>query len=316
MVLGKKSMEYSSLKTYTEMFKNGININDCLKKKYPDLDLSKIIEISYDVQTGSYIDFSQKNEVFMRQYAEWIADIVARFIGAERKSILDAGTGEITTFSFVLEALKHKDIEIVPYCFDISWSRLYAGKKWIQKKFPNNISVQAFCSNLLHIPLHSHSIDVVITSHALEPNGGKETEILTELFRVSKGWLILCEPSYENNSSEGKKRMEHLGYVKGLPDVIKSIGARLIDVIPFAHSFNPLNPTHAYIIEVPQDSCTNALPDVSFTLPGSDLILERHSDCYYSKNEGLSYPIISDIPVLKKESAILSSYKNIVSYEQ
>jgi SAM-dependent methyltransferase len=309
-------MQKNSLNIYRALFKKNVNITEYLKKERSFLNSSEIIEIAYDLQTGSYIDSAEKNEAFMRQYADWTSDIVARFTGCESKSILDAGTGEITTFSYVLEALSDKDIDVIPYCFDISWSRIYAGKAWIRKRFPKNRPVNAFCGDLLHIPFHSNSIDVVITSHAVEPNGGKETEILTELLRVSRKWLVLCEPSYENNSSEGKKRMDSLGYVKGLPEVIKSSGAKLIDVIPFDHSMNPLNPTHAYIIEVPKHPCTNQFTDVTFTVPGTDWILDRHDDCYYSKDQGLSYPILSDIPILKNESAILSSYKNLALYEK
>ena len=46
----------------------------------------------------------------MRQYAEWSSGIVARFSGSEGKTILDAGTGEITTFSYFLEAFNNTHI--------------------------------------------------------------------------------------------------------------------------------------------------------------------------------------------------------------
>ena len=75
--------------------------------------------------------------------------------------------------------------------------------------------MNAFCGDLLHIPLCSNSIDVVITSHAIEPNGGKETKILKELLRVCKKHLILFEPSYENNSIEGKKKNGPTGVYQG-----------------------------------------------------------------------------------------------------
>lgn len=222
------------LKDLRELLEKDVNITEYLKiKQGSNFNTSKIIEIAYDLQSGSYIEFSENNKLYMESYAEWAAHIIEQYAGRDNKTILDAGTGEITTFSYVLAALNNKNIKMIPYCFDISWSRLYAGKQWMQKKFPKPYAAHVFCSNLLSIPLPSDSIDVVTTFHALEPNGGKEKEILKELLRISKKYLILFEPSYENNSVEGKKRMERLGYIKGLPELINASEAKLIKILPF-----------------------------------------------------------------------------------
>jgi len=305
-----------NLKYLRELLEKDVNITEYLKRKQGvDFNTSKIIEIAYDLQSGSYIEFSENNKLYMESYAEWAAHIIGQYAGRDNKTILDAGTGEITTFSYVLTALNNKNIEMVPYCFDISWSRLYAGKQWIQKKFPKHYAAHAFCSNLLSIPLHSDSIDVVTTFHALEPNGGKEEEIFKELLRISKKCLILFEPSYENNSIEGKKRMERLGYVKGLPELINTSEAKLIDVIPFNNPLNDLNPTHAYIIQTMKKQSIDKNFEVHYTIPGTDLTLEFQKDSYYSRDQGISYPIISGIPILKNELAILSTYKDKVQNE-
>lgn len=301
-----------NLKYLRELLEKNVNITEYLKRKQGvNFNTSKIIEIAYDLQSGSYIEFSENNKLYMETYAEWAAHIIDEYAGRENKTILDAGTGEITTFSYVLTALNNKNIEMIPYCFDISWSRLYVGKYYIRKKFPKHYnSAHVFCSNLLSIPLHSGSIDIVTTFHALEPNGGKEEEILRELLRISKKYLILFEPSYENNSIEGKKRMERLGYIKGLPELINASEVKLIDVIPFDNPLNELNPTHAYIIQIMKKQNIENNFEVHYTIPGTDLSLEFQKDSYYSRDEGISYPIISGIPILKNELEILSTYKD------
>ncbi len=305
-----------NLKYIKELLEKGVNITEYLRNtENVNFNTSKIIEMAYDLQSGSYIKSCENNELYMKRYAGWAAHIVAQYVeSGDNKTILDAGTGEITTFSYFLEALNNKNIKMTPYCFDISWSLIYAGKEWSQKKFSKNYTLNTFCSDMLYIPLHSDSIDVVTTFHALEPNGGRENEILRELLRICKKWLILFEPSYENNSIEGKKRMVELGYIKGLPELIKASEARLVDIIPFDSPFNGLNPTHAYIIELTKSKYEDQ-SYVHYTIPGSDLILEYHNDSYYSRDEGISYPIISGIPIFRNEAAILSTYKNRVLYD-
>ena len=88
------------------------------------------------------------------------------------------------------------------------------------------------CADIKSIPLKSNSIDVIISNHALEPNGKYLSDLIKELFRVVKKKLILFEPSYELNSLKGKKRMDKLGYIKNIKSTVKNLGGSLVEIIP------------------------------------------------------------------------------------
>src|SRR5688500_6437781 len=105
--------------------------------------------------------------------------------------------------------MTHKPSEILG--FDISWSRLKFAKEFLNDFNINNVTL--FTANLFEIPLQDDSIDVVYTSHSIEPNGGKEKEALKELYRVTRKYLVLLEPSFEFASDEARARMKQHGYV-------------------------------------------------------------------------------------------------------
>ena len=149
------------------------------------------------------------------------------------------------------------------------------------------------------------SIDLIWTSHSLEPNGGREKEALEELFRVARNRVVLFEPSYENNSEEGRMRMDSLGYIKGLPKTVSELGGRLEKMWPLEATGNPLAPTHAYIITPPIKSAEKPLNE--WACPSTGLPMLRREDCFWSDGSKLAYPIIEGIPVLRPEAAILAT---------
>ncbi|MGO5065110.1 hypothetical protein [Clostridium sp. LCP25S3_F8] len=51
--------------------------------------------------------------------------------------------------------------------------------------------------NLFCFPLKGNSIDIVYTSHFIQPNGRKEKETLMELYRITNKYLIILELAYE-----------------------------------------------------------------------------------------------------------------------
>ena len=183
--------------------------------------------------------------------------------------------------------------------------RLIAGKKYFLKHIINkNVKPIFFCSDIKSIPLHSNSIDVIISNHSLEPNGKNLTNLLRELFRVGKKKLLLFEPSYELNSIKGKQRMDKLGYIKNISLSVEKLGGKLIDVIPIKNIFNKLNPTACYIIKLPivlNKKKSNNL----FTIPKTDLPLKKDLEFYVNKKLGIAFPIFKGIPIIKDTSRIL-----------
>lgn len=287
------------------VYAQGGNVTEHLRKQLGvERNTPEIIEMAYDLQAGTYIAETAKNRTFVESYTSEIAGILDSFLH-DGDLLLDIGCGEMTNLSLVSAKLS-RDIAAL-YAFDISWSRIKVGLDFAGENMKHPAQLQAFTADIGEIPLQSGSIDVAITSHALEPNGGREIELLREIMRVTRRVAVLFEPSYEFNTDEGRARMDRLGYIKNLKGAADSIGARLLDVIPLKNTFNRLNPTVAYIIEPKDGGIPQERLNTIFSDPGSDTPLTRHDNFYFSKYSGRSYPIIGGIPVLRSASAILTS---------
>ena len=265
----------------------------------------QIIEIAYDLQAGTYIELVKNNPARLRAYTSQLSDVL-RVCVAPGDRVLDVGTGEMTTLTDV--ANNCSDCVLNHYAMDISWSRIYVGREFAAHNMRKDVAarLQYFVASLFHLPLRSKSIDVVWTSHAMEPNGGREQEALAELFRVARRWVVLFEPSYEKNSPEGRARMEQLRYIKGLPDAITAAGGMLKAFEPITAVSNPLNPTYAYVIAPPQSELADP-SDLEWACPATGLPMKRKADCFWSDGSKLAYPIIGDVPVLRIEAAILAT---------
>ena len=298
-------MDYLDLKKLKTVYNKGKNITQYLRKNFNQKNnTSEIIEIAYDLQAGSYIEKLKLNAEKKRLYINEISQILNQNI-AKNQSLLDIGTGELTTLVQVLNKIK-KPLKI--FAFDISWSRLYRGKKYFEKNIKNKkIKPLIFCADIKFIPLKSKSIDVIISNHALEPNGKNLPDLLKELFRVARKKVVLFEPSYELNSAKGKKRMDKLGYIKNVSLAVKNLGGHLVDKIPIKNVTNKLNSTACYIIQPPKKLYKTKTNKNIFCVPGSNFPLKKTGEFYISKKIGLAYPIFKKIPIFKNNSSILIS---------
>lgn len=281
---------------------NGDNISSILRKKQNlSFNTREIIEISYDLQTGSYINALQDKEYEI--YKEYYTKKIARIIQSLCKptSILEAGVGEATTLSGVVNEL---DTEVDAYGFDISWSRVMYGKNWLQSHNVKNVKL---CTgDLFNIPFLDNSIDVVYTSHSIEPNGGNEEAILKELYRVTKKFLILLEPGYELASSEAKERMDYHGYCKNLKETSVSLGFDVLEHSLLSRSATKLNPTALTIISK-EINDSYSYPNTVFACPKYKTPLKEISNMLFSPDALMVYPLVGGIHCLRIENGILAS---------
>jgi len=294
-----------NINTLKELYNRNINLSKHLKNELGiDHNNEEIIELMYEIQSGSYTNVIENNMEFSKFYSMQLSNILGKFIN-KNTSLLDIGTGEMTNLSLVLNDLKIKPK--ITFAFDISWSRIYCGNFFVEKHLKNyNSKLVPFVADIFEIPLQDNSIDLITSNHALEPNGGNLEELLCELFRVVKKRLVLFEPYYEKNSLEGKQRMDSLGYIKGLENVVKELGGSVEDVIKIDKPFNDLNPTYCFVILPPPDN-SKVKDVVNFSVPGTDSPLKKDDSFLYSEECGVSFPIIKNIPVLKSNSKIYTS---------
>ena len=294
--------KYKNLKQIRDVFLNGGNVIKYLKslegRQKNNVD---DILISYDFQSGQYIKNLDLNINFKIDYCQSLANRINEF--EDCNSILEIGIGEATTLG-VLKGMLKKEF-IYSGGFDISWSRLNFAKSFLFDigYFKDSI----FCADLFNIPLKDNSVDIVYTSHSLEPNGGREDEALSEILRIASKYVVLLEPIYENESNEVKQRMDEHGYIKGLYEIIRSKKLNVIEFKRFELSQNELNPTSIIVIKKSRATSYNT---TQFICPITKNELSVHKNSLYSQTGCLSYPIIKDIPCLLGENAIMTSNFN------
>jgi SAM-dependent methyltransferase len=290
-----------------KVYDQGGNITEALRKQSGLAHNSnEIVEIAYDLQAGSYVAFAEQNLEYVEKYTDQIAEYLNPHV-SENCTILDIGSGELTNLTYTLKKLTPR-IERV-FAFDISWSRIDSGRAFLKSRVHRKaMDITCFVADIGRIPLRDNSVDIVISNHALEPNGGREAELLSEVFRVASRKAILFEPSYEINSTEGKARMERLGYVRGLRDAAAELGATLEGFVPMPIIDTALNTTACHVFVPPRHGEPKARDhEAVFSDPGQDTPIYLDHGSYFSPALGVSYPVIDGIPILRMESAILTS---------
>jgi len=290
-------------------YRRGENIIALLKEGGVDKNNDAIIETAYDLQTGSYVKaLGDPNMLHHKEaYGAAIAEQVQSL--TEPTSILEAGVGEGTTLSFVLDGFGKECPEA--HGFDISWSRIACCREWLIGRGHNSVVLSV--ASLLHLPYLDDSFDVVYTSHTIEPNGGNEPTILKELYRITSRYLVLLEPGYELASDEAQQRMETHGYCRGLVRHSEELGMEVVKHELFPHTSNPLNPTAITVI-AKNAQASPVSPTWACTHFGDRLI--DHGDSLYSNGSLRAYPKVGGIPCLRpKDGIIASAYEKYLQGE-
>jgi ubiquinone/menaquinone biosynthesis C-methylase UbiE len=300
-------MDMHSPRELALLYRQGKNITQLMRDERGLIHNSnEIIEISYDLQAGSYIE--SMGEAWMAEhnaeYCQQLAKVILSLCNPD--SILEAGIGEATTLA---DLLPHLSKKISSYGFDISWSRVAYGKQWLQQQ---GIYNTVLCTgNLCHIPFADNAVELVYTSHSLEPNGGNEAAILKELYRVASKFLVLLEPGYELANKDAKHRMEQHGYCRNIKSIAQSLGYRILLHEFFPSSVNPLNPTVITIIEKPPsfEPAKHILACPKYKTP-----LENIENMLFSPESLMVYPIVGGIPCLGINNGLVASkFRELIS---
>jgi ubiquinone/menaquinone biosynthesis C-methylase UbiE len=306
-----QKLKYFDLTGARAAYQAGQNITELLRKQKGLIhNTPEIIEAAYDLQAGAYIAKARMNIQAAMAYAAELASLLNPHI-TEENTLLDIGAGELTTISYTLQQLTAKPKTVL--AFDISWSRIYLGRSFANEVLSkrDRLRLLLFVADINEIPLRDKSVDIVTSSHALEPNGNTLPSLLSELFRITRNKLFLFEPCYEMNTEEGKARMDKLGYIKNIDGIITQLGGTLIDKIKIENVSNPLNPTFCFVIEPPKSlKPTLTLNPPTFSVPGTNLSMFQADGFYVSKETGFCFPILKNIPILKSNNAILASAFN------
>jgi len=299
-------VDYKTLKQAKKIYADGRNVVEFLKGKQEfKQNTSEFIEIAYDLQAGSYIaDVTEHHERYER-YSDELATLIQLHL-REQASVLDIGTGELTTLTLILNKLRVPRLQVL--AFDISWSRLFKGRQFLQRNCQREMSsLNLFVADINAIPLCSKSVDVITSVHALEPNGKNLPKLLSELFRVAKDKCILFEPCYELNSRKGQLRMDRHGYIKNVEGSVRQLGGKVLEFKLLKNILNPLNPTGYFLIEPSGDSSGKERTTPEFSIPGTDLPLSTEGMFLGSPETGLLFPVLEGIPLLRREYGILGT---------
>ena len=286
-------------------YKQNKNMIKSLKSKFniKKNNLTLPILLSYDLQAGQYNkNKSKRLKNFYDQYGFQLAEII-NFYSNPNSSFIEVGCGECTTMKSVLKYLNRTNKTI--YGFDISWSRVFEGILHLK----SHKKIKLFVADLFSIPINDNSIDIVYSSHSLEPNGGKEEEAIKELVRIARDKVILFEPIFELSNQYQKKRMIKHNYIKNLKKIIKKLNFKILkyDLLPIFS--NPLNRTGVIVIEKNKSLVKKNVNNI-WQCPVTHTQLKKYTDLYHNKEVGIAYPVIKKIPLLRAEHLFIASKLN------
>lgn len=255
--------------------------------------------IAYDLQAGSYVAGVRENPEGNSRWCAQLAEILDPLL-TKQSSILEVGCGEATTLAGVLQYLASTPSHALG--LDISWSRCTVGHGWLAEK---KVPARLFVADLFNIPLENESVDIVYTSHSIEPNGGREEDAIRELMRVARRAVVLIEPIYELASADAQSRMSSHGYIRGLKETAERLGAKVNDYRLLDHISNPLNPSGLVLIEKSVISQVGVAP--AWRCPLTHTPMNDQGDVFVGEKSGLVYPVLRGIPLLRTEHGVVAS---------
>ena len=300
--MGSKFPFNLNIECLKDLYENGENISDYVYRKTGDEELAVLV--SYEIQAGRYIaaiEGEKSTENFQASMQQFV-DLFSRL---RPRSILEAGVGEGTTLVNILSLFPEAGGEFQWVGgFDISLARVMFAKSYgKQKRLKNSYSL--FTGRIEQIPLEDDSIDLVFTSHAIEPNYGKEKEIIAELFRVTRNWLVLREPSFDLGGEPTRDHIRRCRYADNIIGTLREGGYDIVEHRLWGYDFNPNNKTAITVIHKSEKDRAFDFLQPRFVNPLTRSELIEREGFLYDSRCGLIFPILSDIPCLLAENALL-----------
>lgn len=269
-----------------------------------DTNTPDITLISYDLQAGDYtakdnpgFDNGSVYETY-NNLSDHFSDMIDDF-SLENISLMEVGVGEGNMLYRVCNKLKTKVSKV--FGLDISLSRLLYAQDNCLKNGVSDLSLM--CSDMATIPLPDNSIDVLYTCFSIEPNRGREEQILKELYRVSNKYLIIMETS---NEFGGKNVQDHIDkhcYVKDISKKCKSMGFNLIREYMSPFYFNEDNRPNIMIFKK-NDSTRE---DCLYVSPHNHNNLISSGGNLFDPMDKQVFPVVKGISVFT-ESILCSKY--------
>lgn len=285
-----------------EAYERGANVSALLRRaRGASRNDERIIEASYDLQAGSYVA-AMADPDKRRKRADLGAAVAAtiRALCDDPVSLLEPGVGEAVTLAEVLRGLGTAASAV--HAFDLCWSRVAYARRWLAEQGRDGVALAT--GSLFQLPYADDSVDVVYTVHAVEPNGGREREVLRELHRVARRFVVLLEPGYEIADAEARRRMESHGYCRDLPGAARELGYEVVEHRRFEVQVNPSNPTALTVL---RKRGAGEPPGHVVACPQHRTPLVDLGDALYSPEALAVYPVLGGIPCLRVDNAVVAS---------
>jgi ubiquinone/menaquinone biosynthesis C-methylase UbiE len=293
-------MHLPRLKEIKNLYDQGANVMHWFRRmEASEVNSLEGILVSYDLQAGSYVRALEDpgTAAFVERYTGALGALLDRWAP---RSVMEAGVGEATTLSNVLRQMRRAPERALG--FDIAWSRVAVAREYAARQ---GVPADLFAGNLTQIPLEDSAVEVVYTSHSIEPNRGREQQILAELYRVARRYLVLLEPSNELGSEGTRRHIEEHKYCLDLGRHARELGYDVIEHRLFEHVRNPVNQTALVVIAKEADA--EPYGGGFFACPRCRAALTLHHGNYFCGECLVVYPVIAGVPCLLATQGVVAT---------